>query len=300
MRSARGGGVCARYLWVVSAILIGTCTTGCGGSVAIPPQPIVQPADSAPAWSPDARLIAYVHFNPVLSDTSEPSGLYVVDTTGAHRRLLVPGFPGTVDWSPDGQRLVYNDDCGLHVLTLADGIVNDIYGGGSFPKWSPVGSTIAFDTNRRIWLISPTGENMRQAADAFPVRMPDWSADGTRLVVVEYPQTAPAGELAIIRLADGALHEITHDSRVDEYPSWSPDNARIAWNHWSQSRYGNNLPEIWVADTSGVAARKVVSSDGTFGWHPNGRSIVFSMQASGAIRLFAVGADGSGLRQITH
>ncbi len=282
----------------VLAIVAIASLLGCGGGIRLVGPIVERPTDSAPAWSPNGFRLAYVHFSPQLSDTTEPSGLYVVDTTGEHRELLARGFPRTVDWSPDGNALVFDDAAGLHVLALADGTVRTIYDGGSFPTWSPDGSVIAFDTNRRIWLISPAGGTPRQAADAFPVRMPDWSPDGTRLVVVDYSNAF--GELAVIRLADGATHDITHDSRFDEYPSWSPDNMHIAWNHWSQSADGSNLPEVWVADSNGVGARMISVSPAKPGWSPDGKRIALSMATNGAVRVFTVALDGSGLRQVTH
>ena len=148
--------------------------------------------------------------------------------------------------------------------------------------------------------MSPTGTDLRQAADAFPVRMPDWSEDGTRLVVVEYPQPAPSGELAIIRLSDGTSHPITSNANVDQYPRWSPAGGMIVWDHWARSPSGANRPEVWLADTAGVGAHRLIESETKPAWHPGGRAVVFSMQASRGICLFVINTDGTGLRQITH
>jgi hypothetical protein len=74
----------------------------------------------------------------------------------------------------------------------------------------------------------------------------------------------------------------------------------IVWNHWAQTRAGANRPEVWLADTHGVGAHRLVVADAKPAWHPRGRSVVFSMQAAGGIRLFVINIDGTGLRQITR
>jgi Tol biopolymer transport system component len=285
-----------------SALTVALITTasifgGCSPSSRVTPPITNQPSDTVPAWSPDRHWIAYSHFGLDVSDTS---GLYVADTTGAQRRLLALGHPRSIDWSPDSRNLIYDDEAGIHVISLDGTSTRTIYAGGSFPSWSPDGSTIAFDTARHIWLMSPTGADLQQASDAFPVRMPDWSEDGQRLVVVEYPQSTPGGELAVIQLSDGTSHLVTSNTNVDEYPRWSPTSGMIVWSHWAQSVSGANQPEVWLADTSGAGAHRLIVADAQPDWHPGGHAVVFSMQASGGIRLFIVNTDGTGLRQVTH
>jgi Tol biopolymer transport system component len=74
----------------------------------------------------------------------------------------------------------------------------------------------------------------------------------------------------------------------------------IVWNHWAKAPSGANRPEVWLADTSGAGAHRLVVADARPAWHPGGHAVVFSMQASGGIRLFVINIDGTGLRQITH
>jgi len=254
-------------------------------------------SDTAPAWSPDGLAIAYAHFDPTHPDTS---GLYLADTTGGQIRRLATGLPRSIDWSPDSQHIVYDDDFGIHVVNRDGDSLRTIYMGGAFPSWSYDGSTIAFDTNRHIWFMAPDGSHLRQASSAFPVRMPDWSRDDSRLVVVSYPASAPSGELATLNLSDDSLHPITANSRVNEYPRWSPAGGEITWDHWGATSGGANRPEVWIADSSGSGAYRLIVADSQPSWHPGGMTVVFSMQATDAIHLFAIGLDGTGLRQITH
>ncbi len=127
----------------LSALVVASvAVSGCGGDKGLPVEPPLAVEDSAPAWSPDGQLVAYVHFNPDLADTAAPSGLYVIPATGGTPKLVVMGNPRSVDWAPDNRWLVYNDDFGLNLITVNGDSLTNIYAGGSFPSWSPDGGEI--------------------------------------------------------------------------------------------------------------------------------------------------------------
>jgi hypothetical protein len=63
----------------------------------------------APAWSPDARLIAYQR-SPG-STAGDPGDLYIAQADGAQPKLVSPRSDSP-SWSPDGQSLVFESDRG--------------------------------------------------------------------------------------------------------------------------------------------------------------------------------------------
>ena len=68
--------------------------------------------DTTPTWSPDGQWLA---FHRVFG---QPSGLYVVSTTGGNARFLTPGhFP---DLSPWGSRLAFVHADSLWVMSVTD------------------------------------------------------------------------------------------------------------------------------------------------------------------------------------
>jgi Tol biopolymer transport system component len=137
---------------------------GCGGPC----------TDSNPAWSPDGRLIAFVR------DQGDDAAIVTIRPDGSRPRTLTS--PGTVagnpDWSPTGDRIVFNDNDSNRTSAAANIWVvgrrgvgpaerltdNDPATGSSFqPTWSSDGRWIAFvhhqagDASTRLFVMTATG-----------------------------------------------------------------------------------------------------------------------------------------------
>lgn len=111
-----------------------------------------------PRWSPDGRQLAFVR-------RSGPGARWEVATydlvTGS-LRTWTEGYPrlkgmhGPVDWSPDGQRLVFKTDtepfeANLCVLDLRTGLVAELTADpwwDEMPAWSPDGRSVVFMSTR--------------------------------------------------------------------------------------------------------------------------------------------------------
>jgi Tol biopolymer transport system component len=128
-------------------VTLGMVLTGCHHAVEPPPNENPIPTDEAPSWSPDGKWIAYTHFSTDLNDTTYPTGLYVIDTDGTNRRLVIAGFASNPDWSADGKKIAFNGGDIFTITPTRDGLtqITDV-GSAFFPAWSPDGKRIAFDT----------------------------------------------------------------------------------------------------------------------------------------------------------
>ncbi len=138
-----------------------------------------------PAWSPDGRQIAFVHYD---------HSLYVVNADGTGLTRLEPEGRDP-NWSPDGQQIAFTAhhfEKGLAIAVMyRDGsdvrLLTTYEARDQRPAWSPDGQQLAFvsdrDGNREIYVMNSDGNDQRrltyhEAQDWGPV----WSPDGRHLV----------------------------------------------------------------------------------------------------------------------
>jgi dipeptidyl aminopeptidase/acylaminoacyl peptidase len=169
-----------------------------------------------PAWSPDGSSIAFSSFG-----GDDGSGIFVMDASGSHVRLLAAGPLHSPAWSPDGKWIALDgspNDCKFEVYVMRqDGsdlqaITSHPDGCGGYnkhPTWSPDGDWIAF------W--SMRGE--QNIANLYKVR-----PDGTGETQITFSENNPD------------LYHSPHD------PAWSPTQEAIRSD---RPEFDFSLPPDW-------------------------------------------------------
>lgn len=221
--------------------------------------------DSA-AWSPDGTELVYVRFDPAEVAGTEAGLVYIeaLDlTTGETRVVSKPSAVGadyveyvTPRWSPDGTQVVFvqttQADASAPIrsssiaIAAADGsgagnprIVTDSGILGSYPDWSPDGTTIVFSTGN----LGGEDEQSTKAANLFVIR-----TDGTGLT-----QLTRFG---------------AKDTRATQ-PTWTPDGQRIIFTHVAYDPTGKfggwGLRHIAFIDLDGSNLEVM---DGQYATHP--------------------------------
>jgi Tol biopolymer transport system component len=218
---------------------------------------------AAPSWSPDGSRIAFIN-----RDEATLSGsIWIANADGSAPAMLTDGGGACPDgifhpnWSPDGSKLAvicYPDPGGtqgsvatydlatmrvtrLNTLTEPEHLDNA-------PSWSPDGTSLAFAVQH--W--DPTGqfldgslvatisvkggpEHRLTTFDTF-MSAPDWSPDGSELVMNSYDlgnmhTSSHPSNVYTIKPDGTEMRQITHSSvdpsmRIAQ-PRWTPDGIRI-------------------------------------------------------------------------
>ena len=204
-----------------------------------------------PAWSPDGQRIAYSK-----ERRDRPPALYVVNSDGSGtQRLRSSRTEGCTDpsWSPDGTTIAFAStrvgesrqafDSSIAVIDADDGgnLRRLTAPGGDDelnPNWSPDGTAIAFEHNRRfdrgqsdIWLMAADGSGERQiTATTVHESNPTFSPDGTRIAFagdrdnrgLSQDRLGRGFELYTMALDGSGIVRVTTNRRPDLFPDWQP------------------------------------------------------------------------------
>lgn len=260
----------------------------------------------AATWSPDGRRIAFVTY----CCRGRVVEVNVMNADGGGQRKLSGdwGFETGLwppAWSPDGRRIAFVRGRGAHKYGNAERD-SDIYlanadGSGrrrltqspqrdGDPVWSPDGRRLAF-----VRVRYGVGDRLLGFGDIYLV-----NADGSglrRLVRAISP---------LVRMPGGPTWGFSAN------PAWSPDGRRIAF---VSNRDGSD--DIFVVNADGSGLRNLTRSRGNDHnpvWSPDGREIAFQGRRARPSELeravcrghcdreeiYAVNADGSGLRRLTR
>jgi Tol biopolymer transport system component len=226
------------------------------------------------------------------------------------------GFDDTPAWSPDFSRIVFarasSTIANPALWTMrADGTQQQPLTtppAGSWdvePRFSPDGTTIAFQRFYAIWLVNADGTNPRelpasQNPNPFALHtMPSWNPNGTEIAFCRQQGGTSGIVAADVNGAASQFTVLTYNPDVDgldAWPAWSPDGTKVAF-----SRNDGDTIKIWTVDASGDVASEVALSapddayaDHAPSWSPDGTQIAF--QRSGGypyrMEIWVMDADG--------
>ena len=103
-------------------------------------------------------------------------------------------------------------------------------------------------------------------------------------------------DIFVLAVGSPTLLQLTDNSADDVYPTWSPDNRKIAFQS-----YRDGQPDIYVMNADGSSQTRLTSSpeyDGQPAWSPDGSTIAFVSSRSGASKIWLMDANGGNQRSL--
>jgi Tol biopolymer transport system component len=181
--------------------------------------------------------------------------------------------------------------------------ITSFNGDDLYPVWSPDGARIAFQQDPglhpEIWTSKADGTDLRRLTNNSADDLhPAWSPDGAKIVFASDLET-PGGtssDLFVMNAADGSgAVNITNTPAVDEdYPAWSPEGTKIAF-----SRDGD-IATIAPNGTGLVPLTATAAIEIEPDWAPNGAQLVFRTGINSDDEIFKMNANGSGVTNLTN
>ena len=271
-------------------------------------------AFARPVFSPDGRRLAFLEANAVGA-----FDLVVTDPLGQARRAITTEPLTSVDlltWSPDGASVVAIVPSGqvlfFDVSRTAPPRVLTDPGGAPVtitPTASglhaqvmfrpPAGNEILFvrrsGASLGLYATAADGTGLRtiiDAATAGPaiasLEVPEWSPDGTRIVVsISALGEGDQRKLWIVSADGTGLRPLTQgpEARDEGHLQWSPDGTRVAFGRWIYATDGGvDVRPLTVVNVETGSETEIgeASNNGFNGWtwSPDGRSILSVPEAT--------------------
>jgi TolB protein len=189
----------------------------------------------SPAWSPDAKKLAYVSFE------NGRSEIFVQDLAGQKREKIAgyKGINGAPAWSPDGKKMAMtlskDGSADIYIMDLETKMLRRVtkhWAIETEAAWAPSGHSLFFNSDRRkqpqiFQVFLDTGETRRISFEGKYNANPSVSPDGRYIAMVH----APGGEGFHIGLLDLFTNEFTvlTQTFLDESPSFSPNGEMILY-----------------------------------------------------------------------
>jgi Tol biopolymer transport system component len=213
--------------------------------------------------------------------SSNRSGRFQIYTISPHGRRLqqltnAPGNSVIADWTPDGERIVFDTD--------------------------RVTPNCAEDCNVEIFIMDADGSNetrltRNRAFDGDPAVSPDgeWIAFWS-------DRDGGDPDIFVMRIDGSRLVQLTHnDGSFDQDPSWSPDGR---WLAFASNRRGG-VPAVYKMRIDGTDVSRLTPlrlRAGVPDWSPEGDELAFASNADvdQPSDIYTVDSNGSDLSRLTR
>jgi len=252
--------------------------------------------DSAPAWSPDGKRIAF------LSNRSGSTQIHVMwaDTRETLQLTHVERDPSGLKWSPDGSRILFTMNL-LDETPILPVKLPQTPRGAQLAKgavivdrlsWGSDGTGPTFKSYNHVFVVDSTvGGVPRQITTGnYSHNGAEWSADGRTIFVsgIRKPDAEYLrgdSEIYAIDAATLDVKALTSRKGPDGNPLASPDGKWIAYTGYDDRNFTNTINNVYLMTPAGGGSRQwlsnLPSSATDITWAGDSSGIYYSMEERG-------------------
>ncbi len=201
------------------------------------PEPLM-----SPAWSPDAKQIAYVSFE------RKRSHIYISELKTGARQLVAdfPGINGAPSWSPDGKKIAFtlskDGNPNIYIYNLVTKRVEQHTFDNAIstePSFSPDGQSLIFTSDRggspQIYQLKLANNQVtRLTFDGNYNASASYAPEGDQIVMLHRDENAEF-VVATLDLQSGRVTSLSRDGHA-EHPSFAPNGQMILYSTRLQNR----------------------------------------------------------------
>src|SRR4051812_28904915 len=244
--------------------------------------------------------------------------IFTVRSNGNDLRQIthVSGDASTADWSPDGRRIAFElntADSGQVAVMNADGSdLVTLPGIGLFngdPSFTPDGRRLVYGffdgEHGGIASMNLDGSGQQLILVYDDVGDPNVSPDGRTVSVTCAQEPDVLQALCTLPAAGGALTALTpFTAEVGAKSDWAPDGHQLVFTDHADLPNPGDSANVAVVAPDGTDEHLLTHFSGgdtnafAGSYSPDGRWIVFRLEANGRFGLFRIRPDGTHLRAI--
>jgi TolB protein len=206
----------------------------------------------SPAWSPDARSIAFTSYMRGYPDLYR---LFVFERRPLQTIAAFSGLNTSPAWSPEGRRVALtvskDGNPEIYVIDVATGTSRRLTrhaGIDTEPTWSPTGRQIAFISDRlgppHVFVMDDEGANVRPLTNAGFHTQPRWSPKGD---LIAYTARQGTHDIWVVGADGSNARRLTVGPGNNESASWAPNGRHLVFQ---SSRLGGWQLFTMLADGS--------------------------------------------------
>lgn len=187
-----------------------------------------------PAWSPDARSIAFTSYRNGYPDLFRA---FPFEQRPEQQLAAFPGINSSPAWNPDGRSVALtlsrDGNPEIYLLTVATGALRRLThhpGIDTEPTWSPTGRQLAFVSDRggsaAVYVADAEGINVRRLTHGGFHTQPRWSPRGDTIV---YTARQGSHDLWLVDADGSNARRLTSGPGDNQGATWAPNGRHLAF-----------------------------------------------------------------------